>query len=276
MADVFDSNVFDANVFDSDSVADVFPDWLRLTFTDLFEQATFGDLFPGDGSGWWTYLDEPPSGSGGSSSITPTGTEIVCDAPFVSGFTAKASIQKNGYDVDRPYQFFQGDVIDVLVRLRIDSASAEDATLLDIEAPASVWATSPGVRVYVNGGLVALELSKIGQTSVDGTIAVPIGSEFRLRLYMELSMRADGKTKIWIDGALALDYDGVNLPEIATFAGLGATINLPIYYDTVEMGVSANGFTSPAVTAALISTEFRERVMPRGGRGFRGFGRGVW
>lgn len=258
------------------SLPDVFEDWLRLTYTDPFEQASYAALFPGDGTGWWGSLDEPPSGSGGTSSITTTGTEVVCDAPFVSGFNAKASIQKGGYDIDRPYRFFQGDTIDVLVTMRIDSASAEDCTLLDIEAPPELYATSPGIRVYVNGGLVAFDRAKIGLSNVDGTIAVPIGVEFRLRLQMFLSMRTDGQTKIWIDGVLGFDFTGINMPEIATFAGVGATINLPIYYDMVEMGATANETNSPTLTVALISTEFRERTRPRGGRGFRGFGYGVW
>lgn len=255
---------------------DVFPEWERLFFTDNFNQATFDDLFPSDGSGWYGFLDEPPSGSGGTSTITPTGTEIVCNAPYVSGFTAKASIQKQGYSDTVGFKWYQDDIVDILMTCRIDSASAEDCTLLDIEAPPELWATSPGIRVYVNGGLIAYDRAKLGLSNVDGTITVPIGVEFRLRLQMTLSMRTDGNVKIWIDGVLGLDFNGINMPEIETFAGLGATIALPIYYDTVEMGATANQFTSPTLTVALISTEFRERVMPRGGRGFRGFGRGVW
>lgn len=296
MADVFDSNVFDSNVFDTVAAgvaataafsasgtttayagfAHKFDPEERHFFTDEFTQATFGDLFPGDGSGWWGYLDEPPSGSGGTSSVTPNGNAIVCDAPYVSGFTAKASIQKGGYSLTQPFRLFQGDTIDVVMEAKITSASAEDATILDFEAPPELYETSPGLRIYVNGGLVALEFAKLGLTNVDGTIAVPIGRVFVLRCKMFLSMRTDGRTQIWIDGELALDHTGINMPEIATFAGYGVTIAQPIYYDVIEMGATANGFTSPTVTVVLERTEFREFCQPKGRRGFFGHGKGVW
>lgn len=298
MADVFDSNVFDSGVFDTDAgavdatasgvtltaaaslikgrpkVDDVFASDEELFFNDQMTTWTdFASLFPSDGSGYSGTIKTP-----GTNTITPNGTQIVCVANYDGGATSKASIQKateNGVDT---YKFFAGDILDVLLNLKIDGG-AEDTTLLDFEFDPdyiSAGTNSPGPRVMVDNWAVGLDLSEMGGATIQGVIACPIGEFFRLRMYIELSPESGGRTKVWVDGALSVDHTGANMASKPTFAGLGVDFRLPTYLERIEIGVTAMSSINPTMTVTLEYAQFRRRVLPKHGLSMMGVGKAVW
>lgn len=298
MADVFDANVFDANVFDTASgavdgtasgvtltatsslikgrpvVDDIFATDEELFFNDQMTAWTdFASLFPGDGSGYSGAIKTP-----GTNTITPNGTQVVFVSNWQSGVTSKASIQKateNGVDT---YKFYAGDILDVVLNLKIEGG-AEDATLLDLEFDpdyVSAGSNSPGPRVIVDNGNVGLDLSEMGGSTIQGLIACPIGSFFRLRMYVELSPESIGRAKVWLDGALSVDHIGPNMANKTVFAGLGVDFRLPTYVERIEIGVTANQNVNPTMTVTMESAQFRRRVLPKHGLSMMGVGKAVW
>lgn len=298
MADVFDSNVFDSVVFDTAGgavdatasgvtltatsslikgravVPDIFATDEDLFFDDDMTAWTdFASLFPGDGSGYSGTIKTP-----GTNTITPNGTQVVFVSNWQSGVTSKASIQKateNGVDT---YKFFPGDILDVLLTLKIDGG-AEDATLLDFEFDpdyVSAGSNSPGPRVMVDNGNVGLDLSEMGGSTIQGVIACPIGSFFRLRMYAELSPESIGRTRVWVDGALSVDNAGANLANKTVFSGLGVDFRLPTYIERIELGVTANQNVNPTMTVTMESAQFRRRVLPKHGLSMMGVGKAVY
>lgn len=278
MAGVFDSVVFDSVVFDAAAAPDdVFAADEELFFNDQMTGWTdFASLFPGDGSGYSGYINVGPSNS-----IAPNGTQIVFTSNWQSGVTSKASIQK---EVEPPgtdaFRWYAGTILDVRLNLKIDGG-AEDATLLDFEASDLAYnppgpTNSPGPRVMVDNGKVCLDLSEMGGSTIAGSQDCPIGSFFRLRMYLELSPESIGRTKIWVDGTLSIDNTGPNMPNKDTFSGLGANFDLPTYLSRIEIGVTANQTVNPTMTVTMEYAEFRRRILPKHGLTMMGVGKAVY
>lgn len=260
---------------------DVFPADEDLFFNDQMTGWTdFASLFPGDGSGYSGYIN-----SGGGNSITPNGNQIAFVSNWVSGVTSKASIQK---EVEPPgtdaFRWYAGDVLDVLLYLKIDGG-AEDSTLLDFEGlldyvpqvpPENTPTNSPGPRVMINNGKVCLDLSEMGGATIAGSQDCPIGSYFRLRMYLELSPESIGRTKVWVNGVLSVDHTGANMANKTTFAGLGADFNLPTFLSRIEIGVTANSGVNPTMTVTIDYAQFRRRILPKHGLTMMGIGKAVF
>jgi hypothetical protein len=253
---------------------DVFPTDEHLFFDDQMTSWTdFASLFPGDGTGYWNYQDVPVANT-----ITPNGTQIVFVSNWETGVTSKASIQKEGYDTSNLFRFYAGDILDVVISMRIDGG-AEDTTLLDFEFdPDYIGAgtNSPGPRVMVDNGKVGMDLSEIGGATIQGTQLCPIGNFFRLRMYLELSPESIGRTKVWVDGALSVDHSGMNMADKTVFAGLGVDFRLPTYIGRIEFGVTANQNVNPTMTVTTEYAQFRQRLYPRHGLSMMGCGKAVW
>jgi hypothetical protein len=107
---------------------------------------------------------------------------------------------------------------------------------------------SPGVRVVLGAnGTLAVERGKIGfaDATFRSTFLVPRDKWFDLSWVLKLSTTDDGMTSLSVDGTTVLSSPGINMPSPSVFAGYGLTLDQPVVYDRIQVGITA---TSQAAT----------------------------
>jgi hypothetical protein len=167
---------------------------------------------------------------GGSRAVrfraVPTGEEEV----------SKASIIRKGF------QFTTGDTVSVSGWYYIEPATdLDNVFLMDIECELC-YKTSPGVRVVLKDGYLALERGKIGfrdETFTQNKERVPLGEWFKLSVTLTLGEGNAGHTQVTMDDVLIVDRRGTNMPETEIFKRLGVNLTRE-QIDNVEFGVTAN------------------------------------
>lgn len=175
------------------------------------------------------------------------------------GITAKSHYTKY---VDTPYG--EGQTINTKVWVyHPASQDLGDTFLIDWECE-TCFATSPGIRLYVNpNGYVGIERAKFTLASIyppEGPLRFPIPADRWVLVEWEiaLSTTTAGKNRVWVDGIKIIDQDGINLPSSA----LADVITPPFEYNKFQVGLTANGGSSP-VYAYMDDVQVCERVYPR-------------
>jgi hypothetical protein len=161
----------------------------------------------------------------------------------------------------RPVRLFAGDRVRLSAWfLVVGERSLQGLTLFDLESE-SCWRDefgrnpSPGIRLMLSGGndYLVVERGKIGlghATLRQTATRFPRDRWVHVEWEVDLSPGADGAVSILLDGEPILAAAGATLPEAATMgAALGRPdfrINEPVYYDRIQVGITANATVDPA------------------------------
>lgn len=232
------------------------PESTTFLFEDSFETTNgeFNELFPEDGSRWTNVQIVNPTGKTNtlalSSSIVNNGTTALAIFSNQSDeILSKADIEKSGL------QASAGSTVIIAADFYIDSdINLENLLLIDLEC-CSCWDPSvpenqcPGVRLMMSGGddYLAIERGKIaGDLLVQTSTPFPRREWVSLRWELTLSPNQDGGNLLYMNDALILSENGMNMPNAAIFRALFAENDIdfelqePVSYERIQIGATAN------------------------------------
>lgn len=224
-----------------------------IAFEDGFEEAEDVRALLDHNSGRWTrvqishdenvlFMHEDPTRSGRAA----LGFHAVPSDDVVS----KALIERGGF---RLYAG-QSAMVDAWFLIP-GGQSLDNVFLMDLECR-DCWPAfsgrnnpSPGIRLTLKGddGEVAVERAKIGHPK--GTwrqprhdpVLFPRDRWVRLTWILYLSPDDEGGTEVLIDGRPVLRARGATLPDISRFREKGVRLVEPLYYERLQIGITANG-----------------------------------
>jgi hypothetical protein len=235
------------------------PPHTGTTFRDGFENANaLQDLFAADASRF-SATQIVDAGVGTNSLFLATEhahsglASLGVDAyPSSDAVISKSDIQKQGF------HFYEGDVVTITAWFYAeDAADLSDVFVLDLECEAC-WDPNvpnnqtPGIRVQLKGieGYAVVERDKIGLTGESfrqDTYALPRNRWVPISWRLVLSPNTDGLTELRVDDTLVISRTGINMPSAnifaETFAAAGLTFELqqPVFYERLQVGVTAAG-----------------------------------
>lgn len=229
---------------------------VALQFEDGFEvsDADLTMLFPNDGSRW-TNIQQVGERNEIALS-TQTVSEGMHSLRLFAGSTesvlSKMDIEKGGFvapenaKVRIEADFFIATEVDIenLLLIDLECCSCWDPTVPDNQCP--------GIRLMIKSNdYLSIERGKIlGTTLTQNQVAFPRNEWVKVRWEMVLSPDEDGINTLLINGEEALAITGMNMPNAALFreeaAGLGIDFELqePVYYERLQIGVTANPTSS--------------------------------
>lgn len=248
-------------------VAGVRLDWWRASpsrrrtpfeFRDGFENAdTLADLLPRDGTRWHGVQCESAAW-GGRNAVAVTSTQVYAGnralklvaGPYDGATASKADIVLGGLHV------VKGDSLWFTGSYYLDGDAADVANLFLWDLETSRKAGSPGRRLYLQpGARLASDLGKWHsgrkfRQPWGAGVPFPTGRWVRLRVFLFLSNRRDGRMRVWQDDQLVLDAQGQTLPTAKTV------------YDRLQVGITANGCANHARTLYIDDIALSNRPLP--------------
>lgn len=142
--------------------------------------------------------------------------------------------------VKQNFVFPENGELDSRVRMRIIAPSAPGLFILDLEGE-NMPGRSPGMRVYNSGGFLTVDRGKMGRGKIQSTGPMPIGDWFDVRMVLILSPDPTvGRCKLYLNGELVLNAVASTMPERELFASLGFPLPDYLYFDKINIGVTAN------------------------------------
>jgi hypothetical protein len=230
-------------------------------FEDGFETAgnAINELFPANGTRWSAIQQANPANATNAISLTSqyftegqTGLHILAQ-PSDSKLS-KMDIEKNGFKAA------SGDKVTIAAKFYIKgNQSLDNLLLIDLEC-CSCWDPHsgaenqcPGVRLKLSGEYLSIERGKISASTIRQTqVALPRNEWVHVQWEMTLSDTDTGENRLLIDGILVIDQAAMNMPNARIFkeayadAGIAFELQEPVFYERVQVGVTANPTTNQA------------------------------
>ncbi|MEQ3655427.1 MAG: hypothetical protein ABNH00_06150 [Dokdonia sp.] len=230
-------------------------------FADGFETSSnqISELFPPDNSRWTSLQQTNPTQEVNSISITSAQVSEGEDALQIIAYPSdtqlsKMDIEKGGLNLR------SGDHITITADFFIEDTTAlTNLLLLDLEC-CSCWDPEvgddygaeiqcPGVRLIMSGenAFLSIERGKIGASTItQSAIGFPRDQWVKVQWEMTLANDMSGQNKLFIDDALVINENGMNMPNPAIFStifaqeGIPFTLQEPVFYERVQIGATAN------------------------------------
>ena len=247
-----DTDNVDSELGDETPIAESF------SFSDGFEgvDGDFDALFPDDNSRWTkVQLVDSTSGENRINLTNEQAFEGDYSLSILSvgsdDILSKNDLEKGGLSLA------EGQTVTIGAHFYLESeANIENLLLLDVEC-CSCWDPSvpdnqcPGIRLMLSNGDVGdylfIERGKIGlETLEQGEVVFPRNEWVEVRWIMQLSSNENGTNQLFINGTLAIDEIGGNMPNERVFKDIFAAENIdfelqtPVIYERLQIGATAN------------------------------------